>query len=120
MSLTHSNTKAYTVAAEPLYAAALTAVTNLEGKLEKQDADAGIIAVKFHKTIHGKVLGDRTRFELAIRPNADGSELDIVGYPLDAVGQPLKFGARKGVTQTVLNWIHAHIDHNLKKADASN
>lgn len=120
MSLTINDTKAYTISAESLYAAAMTAVTNLEGKLESQDADAGTIVVKFHKTILGKVLGDRTHFELTIRPNDEGSELDVMGYPLDAVGRKLQFGGRKGVAQTVLSWIHAHIDHNLKSANSSN
>ena len=116
MPYTITDQKTYAVSAESLYSAALTAVTNLEGKLQSQNADSGEIVVKFHKTIHGKVLGDRTWFSLTIRPNADESTLDITAYPLNAVGQKLMFGARKGVPRTVLNWIHAHIDHNLKKA----
>ncbi len=120
MSLTINNTKAYSVSAETLYDATLTAVNNLEGKIESQDEAAGTISVKFHKTVLGKVLGDRTEFNLTVRPTDSGSELEATGWPLDAVGRPLKFGARKGVAQTVLTWIHAHIDHNLKKANAEN
>ena len=106
-----TNTKNYTNSPEELEQATLRALNTLEGKIVAQDA--GNLTVKFHKTILGKVLGDRTHFELAIRPNGDGSELEVLGYPLNAIGQELQFGARKGVTQTVLTWLHAHIDHQL-------
>ncbi len=115
MSLTITDSKTYPNSPQSLFVASLTAVTNLEGKVQNEDADSGDISVNFHKSIHGKVLGDRSHFDLEIRPNGDGSELSITGYPLDAVGQPLKFGARKGVTRTILSWIYAHIDHNLQK-----
>ncbi len=118
MSTTITDHKTYTVSADALFAAAITAVTNLEGNIQSQDKDSGEIVVKFHKTVLGKVLGDRTWFELTIKPTNEGSSLDVTAYPLNAVGQKLMFGARKGVTRTVLNWIYAHIDNNLAKAAA--
>ncbi len=118
MSLTVTDTKSYDVSADSLFSAALTAVTNLEGKVQEEDQATGQISVKFHKTIHGKVLGDRTHFDLTVQPEGDGSQLAVSGYPLNAVGQPLQFGARKGVSRTVLNWIFAHVDHNLQKQES--
>lgn len=38
----------------------------------------------------------------------------VEAFPVDAVGRKLQFGARKGVTRTVLNWFWAHVEHNLK------
>ncbi len=111
-----TDTKTYEQSAENLQKAALAAVAALEGKIAKQNGDTTI--VKFHKTILGKVLGDRSHFELTIQPNGTGSQLDVLAYPLNAVGQELKFGVRKGVTQTILSWLHAHIDHQLSKQAA--
>ncbi len=34
-------------------------------------------------------------------------------YPLDALNRKLMFGARKGVTQTIVSWFFAHLEHNL-------
>ena len=111
-----NDSKSYDQSAEKLHKATLAAVDALGGKVHKQSDDE--IVVKFHKTILGKVLGDRTHFDLNIKPTADGSQLDVTAYPLDAIGRPLKFGARKGVTKTVLTWLHAHIDNQLSKLPA--
>ena len=115
MDYTITDNKQYAVSAETLRQATLAAVAALEGKVEKDDASTGEIVVKFNKTILGKVLGDRTHFELTVLESADGAQLDVTAFPLDAVGRKLHFGARKGVTKTVLSWLHAHTDHQLKK-----
>lgn len=113
-----NDTKTYQRSAEDLKTATLAAIDTLGGKVEKQDANTSKMIVKFHKTILGKVLGDRTHFEITVQPSGDGSQLVVMAYPLDAIGRELKFGARKGVTQTVLSWLHAHIDHQLKQIAA--
>ena len=115
-----TDTKTYQQSAENLQAAMLAAVKTLEGKIAKQKAGGtGKTVVKFHKTVLGKVLGDRSHFELTVQPTSDGSQLDVLAYPLDAIGRELKFGARKGVTKTLLSWLHAHIDHQLAKQSTS-
>jgi len=38
----------------------------------------------------------------------------VDAYPLDAVGRKLMFGARKGVTQTVIDMFTTHLENNLK------
>jgi hypothetical protein len=40
--------------------------------------------------------------------------LRATAYPVDAVGRKLQFGARKGVTQRVVGWFFAHVEHRLK------
>ena len=37
----------------------------------------------------------------------------VDAFPLDAVERMLMFGARKGVTQTVVAWFSAHLENNL-------
>ena len=70
-----------------------------------------------HKTgTLGKVLGDRTHMNVTItHPNDDGSAVAVEIYPLNAVGQKLMFGARKGVSRTVADWFYAHLEHRLPK-----
>lgn len=98
---------------EKVYQAIKAAAAGLEGKILKEDAAAHQATIQFHKTIHGQVLGDRTTFIAQANPAGEGSTLVVEAYPVDAVGRKLKFGARKGVTRTVLNWFWAHVEHNL-------
>ncbi|MGB1249373.1 MAG: hypothetical protein ACPG8W_01985 [Candidatus Promineifilaceae bacterium] len=113
MSYTIKEQKQVTATVEQTRNAALKAVAGLEGKLLKQDSTT--IVVQFHKTILGKVLGDRTHLTVALSPSTDGCSVQTTIYPLNAVGQKLLFGARKGVSRTVLTWFFAHLDHHLKK-----
>jgi hypothetical protein len=48
-------------------------------------------------------------------PDNGSSAVAVEIYPLNAVGQKLMFGARKGVPRTVANWIYAHLEHRLPK-----
>ena len=114
MSYTIEENKTFTVSANDTYDAVLKAINGLEGKLLKQDPQNHAVTVQFHKTILGKVLGDRTHMTVNIQPNGDGSQMAVTIYPLDAVGRKLMFGARKGVSRTVLTWFYAHVDHHLK------
>lgn len=114
MSYTINESREYAHSAEKTYHAACKAVTGLEGKFLDQDVESHTLSAKFHKTIHGKVLGDRTYLSINIDDNGDQCQLHAEIYPLDAVGRRLMFGARNGVSATVLNWFFAHVDHHLK------
>lgn len=99
-----------------VYEAALKAVAGLEGKVVKETPDDAKLEVVFNKTILGKVLGERTQMQIAVTPAAEnGSLITVDAYPLDAVGRKLMFGARKGVTQTIISWFFAHLEHHLGK-----
>jgi len=37
----------------------------------------------------------------------------VDAFPLDAVERKLMFGARPGVTLTVVTWFLAHLEHHL-------
>jgi hypothetical protein len=60
-------------------------------------------------------LGDRTQFAATISDNDGKTTVAIEVYPLNAVGQQLMFGARRGVSRTVANWFFAHLEHRLPK-----
>ncbi len=115
MPYTINETKAYDYPSDAVYQAALGAVGGLEGKILAQDAATHEIEAKFDKKILGKVLGDRTQFKVGITEASPGkSTVSLEAYPIDPVGRKLMFGARKGVTRTVITWFWAHLEHRLK------
>jgi ATP-dependent Clp protease ATP-binding subunit ClpA len=113
MPFTINETKSYQQPVSKVLAAVVGAVAGLEGKVVSQD-DAKVVA-QFNKTIHGKVLGDRTQLTVVLNAASENETgISIEAYPLDAVGRKLMFGARKGVTRTVLDWFYAHVENRLK------
>lgn len=105
--------KSYDKTPQEVYEAALKAAAGLDGKLLKQDAEKRALEIKFDKKILGKVLGDRTKMSANVTPADGGASIAVEAYPIDAVGRKQMFGARKGVTQTVMTWFFAHLDHHL-------
>ena len=106
--------KAYSQDARTVYGAALKSVEKLNGKILSSSPTDLRFEVKFDKTILGTVLGDRTQLTCVVRTEGDENKVVIDAYPLDAVGRKLMFGARKGVTQTVIDLLITHLENNLK------
>lgn len=105
--------KEYPQSPKAVYDAALKATEKLQGNVIASHPESYSFEVNFPKTILGKVLGERTYCGVTIKPQGEGSRFVLDAYPLDAVNRKLLFGARKGVTQTVVTWIFAHLEHNL-------
>lgn len=106
--------KNYSQDARGVYDAALKSVEKLKGQILSSQPDGLRFEVKFNKTILGRVLGDRTQLACAVRTEGAGSKVVVDAYPLDAVGRKLMFGARKGVTRTVIDLFFTHLENNLK------
>lgn len=114
MALNVKTEKTYDAATAKVFEAALGAIGGLEGKVVKQDSGKGQIEATFDKKILGKTLGDRTHLDVAVSQGAEGKTVVAIdAYPLDAVGRKLMFGARAGVTETVVSWFFAHLEHRL-------
>lgn len=105
--------KSYSQAPGDVHTACLKAVQKLSGKVLSHKPEEFKIEVKFDKTLLGKVLGDRTNLTCIVQADGAGSKIVVDAYPLDAVGRKLMFGARPGVTQTVVTWFVAHLENNL-------
>lgn len=105
--------KEYTQDAQSVHAAALKSVEKLSGKIVTSAPADLRFEVKFDKTLLGKVLGDRTQLTCVVTANGAGSKVSIDAYPLDAIGRKLMFGARAGVTQTVINLFIEQLENNL-------
>ncbi len=112
MSYDITEQRSYDQEPEVVLQAALGAISGLEGKVIKQENNR--VEAKFDKKILGKVLGDRTQIEIDLSPAENGQTTAAVTiYPIDPVGRKLMFGARKGVSKTVLGWYWAHLEHRL-------
>jgi hypothetical protein len=96
-----------------VFQAALKATEKLEGRLITSDPARFWLEARFPKVILGKTLGERTQLSCEVRAQAEGCTIIVDAYPLDAVERKLMFGARKGVTLTVVTWFIAHLEHNL-------
>ena len=114
MTYTINEEKSFSQSPVEAYNAVLAAIKGLEGKILRETNEDMQVQIQFNKTIHGQVLGDRTEFHVQTRETENGSKIVVEAFPVDAVGRKLQFGARKGVTRTVLNWFWAHVEHNIK------
>lgn len=105
--------KNYAKDAQSIFQAALKATEKLEGKVISSAPEKYRFTARFPKTILGKTLGERTELSCEVRVGADGGTAVVDAFPLDAVERKLMFGARPGVTLTVVTWFMAHLEHNL-------
>ena len=105
--------KNYAKDAPSIYQAALKATEKLGGKVISSSPENHRFTARFPKTILGQVLGERTELSCEARPEGEGGIAVVDAFPLDAVERKLLFGARKGVTLTVVTWFIAHLENNL-------
>lgn len=105
--------KNYAKDAQSIYQAAMKATEKLDGKIISSSPEQQRFTARFPKTILGHVLGERTELACEVRTNGEGGTVIVDAFPLDAVERKLMFGARKGVTLTVVTWFIAHLENNL-------
>lgn len=113
MALEQHQEKRYPKDPGTVYRAALAGIEQLGGALVSSAPDKGRLEVKFPKTMLGKTLGERTYLACEVRAQGEGSLVVADAYPLDAVERKLLFGARKGVTLTVITWFMEQLDQQL-------
>lgn len=105
--------KSYAKDTQSIYQAALKATEKLGGKIISSQPEQYRFAARFPKVILGQTLGERTELSCEVRTNGEGGMVVVDAFPLDAVERKLLFGARKGVTLTVVTWFIAHLENNL-------
>ncbi len=113
MPLEMHQEKRYTLDSLSVFQAGLKAIEKLEGKIVTSDPNTRKVEARFPKTILGNTLGERTYLTFEAREDGEGTLAVVDAYPLDALDRKLLFGARKGVTATVVAWFTAHLEHNL-------
>jgi hypothetical protein len=105
--------KNYSKDVQSIYQAALKATEKMEGKVISSAPEKFKFTARFPKTIFGKTLGERTELSCEVRQDGEGGVAVVDAFPLDAVERKLMFGARPGVTLTVVTWFIAHLENNL-------
>jgi hypothetical protein len=105
--------KNYPKDAQSIFQAALKATEKLQGKIISSAPEQFKLTARFPKTILGQTVGERTELSCEVRADGDGGVVILDAFPLDAVERKLMFGARKGVTLTVVTWFIAHLENNL-------
>jgi hypothetical protein len=105
--------KNYPKDAQSIFQAALKATEKLQGKIISSAPEQFKLTARFPKTILGQTVGERTELSCEVRADGEGGLVVVDAFPLDAVERKLMFGARKGVTLTVVTWFIAHLEHNL-------
>jgi hypothetical protein len=113
MALEQHQEKNYSKDAQSIYQAALKATEKLDGKIISSAPEKLRFEARFPKVILGKTLGERTQLSCEVRAEGEGGIVIVDAFPLDALERKLMFGARKGVTLTVVTWFIAHLEHNL-------
>ena len=99
---------------EAVYKAAYACVKPLGGKILKAEPEKKLLHVQMDKRLKGDMLGDRSKLEMTFSVDeADHTTLSIFAYPLNAVGQKLMFGARKGVVDRVLTVFFEEVEKRL-------
>ena len=111
--------KTYSKDVQSIYQAALSATAKLDGKIISSVPEQYRFTARFPKTVLGKVLGERTELSLAVKEEGQGSIAVVDAFPLDAVERKLMFGARPGVTLTVVTWFIAYLENALGIPPAS-
>lgn len=105
--------KNYPKDAQSIYQAALKAAEKMDAKIIASAPEELSFTARFPKVIFGKTLGERTELSCKARPDDEGGLAVVDAFPLDAVERKLLFGARPGVTKTVVTWFIAHLENNL-------
>ena len=110
MAFEQHQEKKYPKDVQSIFQAALKVTEKFDGKVISSTPEKFSFTARFPKTILGQTLGERT--ELSCSVSVEGNVV-VDAFPLDAVERKLMFGARKGVTLTVVTWFIAHLEHNL-------
>ena len=105
--------KKYPKDAESIFQATLKATDKLGGNIIVSVPEKFRLTARFPKVILGQTLGERTELSCEVRADGEGGMVVVDAFPLDAVERKLMFGARKGVTLTVVTWFIAHLENNL-------
>ena len=105
--------KTYPRDAQSIHQAALKATEKLGGKVISSIPEKFRFEARFPKVILDKTLGERTQLSCEIHTQGENCLVIVDAFPLDALERKLLFGARKGVTQTIVTWFTAHLEHNL-------
>ena len=99
---------------DKVYDAACLSIKPMGGKILKNDPSNKVLQAQMDKKLYGRVLGDRSMLEVTFTSEAENKTImNVLGYPLNAVGQKLMFGSRPGVVDAILKAFFSEIENKL-------
>jgi hypothetical protein len=108
-------TKIYDFPINEVYEAANLSIKPMGGKILKNDPANMFMQAQMDKKLYNRVLGDRSMLEVKFNYESDDrTKMEVLAYPLNAVGQKLMFGARPGVVEAILVAFYDEIEKRLK------
>lgn len=112
------STRFFNYPVDQVYESAVYCVTYMGGKVLKKEPENEILHAQMDKKLFGDYLGDRSKLEVQFSKVApDKTKVYIFAYPLNAVGQKLMFGARKGVVERMMEAFFKEIEKHLQKQE---
>ena len=100
------------------YKSAYLGAKSLKGKILKHDPDNHQLHLQFDKTLHGKYLGDRSRFEIQfVLVSTEITDCEILAYPVNPIGQELRFSARNGVVPKILDAFYTSMTNQFEASN---
>lgn len=109
------STKMFQYPLNHVYQSAIFCIKYMGGKIIKQDQEKGILHAQMDKKLFGNYLGDRSQLEIQFTDEGNTqTSIYIFAYPLNAVGQKLMFGARKGVVDKIISTFYQELEKYLQ------
>lgn len=106
--------KIYNFSFNKVYEAVNASIKPMGGKVLKNDSANMFLQAQMDKKLYNRVLGDRSMLEVIFRSETeDSTKMEVLAYPLNAVGQKLMFGARPGVVEAILVAFFEEIEKRL-------
>jgi hypothetical protein len=108
------SSKKFPFVKERVFLSAIASIQFMGGKVIKKDIQNGTLVAQMDKKLFGNYLGDRSQLEISfINETDENTTIKIFAFPLNAIGQKLMFGARKGVVDTIIRVFYEEVEKRL-------
>ncbi|MFN8458519.1 MAG: hypothetical protein U0401_28345 [Anaerolineae bacterium] len=107
--------KTYNRSAQEMSQVAAAVIGKLGGKADKKsNPAAGQLIATFNKQVKNQMLPNRVQIVVKTEPvSTESSQLSILAYPVDPLGNKLMFGVRGNATRTVVDHFFGELETQI-------
>jgi hypothetical protein len=104
--------KSYNQPIQEMSQVAAAVITRLGGKADKKsNPAAGQLMATFNKQVKNQMLPNRVQIIVKMEPlSPESSQVSVLAYPVDPVGNKLLFGVRGNATRTVVDHFFGELE----------
>lgn len=108
--------KSYDRPAAEMSQLAAATVTKLGGRADKKsNPAAGHVEANFNKQVKNQMLVNRIQLVLKVEPvSAESSQVSVLAFPVDPLGNKLMFGVRGNAARTVVDCFFGELAAQLE------